>query len=292
MAASVITLTLFMLISPALLLAYVMKISSRYALKIETKDGTVQLIFLIILSAVIQIFTIPIYAEFVDYRHGIQVLKFLFDKKTFLVEETTYQLNLKNWLAVTGYILFSYAVSGTVGFIIITLIERGHIKTSIFHGAMYELIVGEDRPRIQCSVMTKFQRDDCYLMYRGLLQEVSYVSKNKVEYISLSEPRSYLIKIDTQMGAIKTSPKKRVSYFPDNEKDIEPELLVIDGENIANVLFTRHIALKSECSQKIVFSILITSGILALTYVYPPFGSWIASSTETILYKIYWARVP
>ncbi len=134
-----------------------------------------------------------------------------------------------------------------MGWLLIVLIEKGFVKIPVFHGPLYPLIVGSEKPVILCSVMTKLKHANAFIMYKGELAELSYASDNKINYIALRIVSRSMMIVDEKSGKVveHKKPKERVSsnhqyvsYFGEPLAYAE-EVFFIDGEDISNILLSR-----------------------------------------------------
>jgi hypothetical protein len=246
-----------------------MRIFSRRNIKAGDQNSTTQLMFLIILSTIIQILLFPAYVWLVKTLWQIDVFNKILHIEVALNDTKTIpndiSFSLQDWVAISSYALFAYIFSFGLGAIFIWAIERGFVPIPTFHGSMYRLIKGKFQPKLFCSVVTKINHENSFLMYRGELEEISYVSHNKIDYIALSDVSRYLLKISpstdkplltsvlasTSIGkdivVTDITTESKVTYFddPDNvQKNKNRELLFINGDEIANILISKYLKIK------------------------------------------------
>lgn len=228
----------FMLLSPAVLLLLGMRVSSNYDLKLESDNPILQVAGLIVITTIIQVFTLPLYIWMIDAFFGIPSNSYLptteKDLKSFFVSKE-YGFNFNRWSAIATYIGITYFVSFLIGRSIIKPIETGCIRFDFFHGPLYQLIAKNPRPsNIPCTIITKIKHENVSLMYRGNLRRIIYEGKHEIKYVILSHVYKFGLRIDSDK--IKTIEEKTEVSFDKDQKNLN--LLYISGEEISNILFS------------------------------------------------------
>ena len=243
------TLILLLTLTPGVVMAVGMRQFSRFNFKAGDPDKITQTILLAIASFVLQIFFIlPLYLFLLNHVCSYLYKENFFDLyKSHPFFDDKGKINfldlLQNYKLIVmtaGYIPAACFISFIAGWIAILAIEDGRLPIPFFHGGMYSLIKGEASPGLACSVCTKIQHENSFLMYRGTIADISYITKNKIEYLFLKNVYRYLIQIDAR-GFTKTTKMTPVTYFGSHgtNQKIKDELFYINGEDISNILFSR-----------------------------------------------------
>lgn len=225
------TLLIFLFLSPALCAYMGVRAGSPFDIKLDTKSQITQILILIVLAVVLHILLVPFYIFL------LQGLISSFNRENLVAEFSLLNFDYKNWAIISGYVLLSYFLGFAFGYIFIQLIEKGVVKVKSFHGFMYPFVTGNANKVIYCSIFTQTNHDNFFLLYKGRLDEVSFQNKNQIDVISIRNPERYILKI-TQAGATQIYKSKKVSYFSSVNNDNCNESLIINGDQIANILFT------------------------------------------------------
>jgi|GEM_PF-6824990 hypothetical protein len=154
--------------------------------------------------------------------------------------ETLFKLGEKTpeFPVSTAAILLFYAVIISIfslgsGYYIITKIEDGSINTDILHGPYYNIVKGADAPVTTVSVLTNIYSANRFLIYEGILVEVSFLAYRRINHIVIRQVSRLLLKIGDEKVKI-TSEDDHTRI--DDEDDV-PSILVIPGDKIMNVVF-------------------------------------------------------
>lgn len=243
------TLIALLFIAPAYTIQLGMKASARFRLKASALKEPLKTAELLTISSLILICMSLVYISLGEFLWSCFVNQSFIDilksDRIFFRETSngTDVLLIGFW----SYNSLMYLATLFLGFLsgrcYIQAIEKGVLNFPIHHGEMYQLIVGKNAPVIWCSVLTKIQHEGKTIMYKGLLEDISYTSNNKIDYIALAKSRRYLLTFEKTKTTIRSSntQNSNVSYFKNMPEDIKNklELLMIDGEEIANILFSR-----------------------------------------------------
>lgn len=265
------------LLVPGFCMALAMRTHSTYgfrALGASRFSGTA---LVLILAIIIQSILCPLYVSAIDFFSHDRLSASLsaLQGSVFVVD---LHFNYFVYYVFVGYVLAAMVLVYLAGMALIWAVESGRVPLPYFHGAMYPIIKGkQSNIKIVCSVLTRIKQDDCYLMYKGTLEEIAYVSSNKLDYVALSDVTVFLMKIDVKnMTTISSATylrkskeantdqnapdmnadsdkraERRVTYY---SKAKDPKLLnylknrerfFIGGEDIANILFSRELGLIS-----------------------------------------------
>ncbi len=253
-------LAVFALLAPGFGLVTGMRAFSRFDIKTGRQSHTAEIIMLLLLASLLHIGLFPSYDFFVSRILGYHLIDFLEDYKILKAGDA---IDLWSWTLLFLYVPFSSIAALLIGCIFIKAIEHQILPIGMFHGAMYKII--SKNPIIYCSILTNITYEDCHIMYRGILSEISYSTGYKIDYICLASAEKYLAKIEpVNMRVITGGPKTPVTY----ESDFDRELFVINDTHIANVLFTKRYNLNIEddnCDgSKIEWFFLISGYLMSL----------------------------
>lgn len=247
---SIATFVIFLLITPGFCFFLGMRLESKHDIALDAENNTTQIVGLITITAVIQIIMLSFWIFALENAFNIPAAKLLTaDYRAFFFEDLHF--NWQNWGALVVYIASLYAMSFYAGKKLIGYIESGCLQSSSLHGPFYPLLVkGAKRPLINCSLLTKVQNEELQLMYFGTLEWVSYGSKREIKYIVLSDVRKSAL----QLGEASFFAEKKIATLK-NKSDVsfEPskknELFYINGEEIANILFSAYPAYQEDLEE-------------------------------------------
>lgn len=146
------------------------------------------------------------------------------------------------------WIFLYFALTGLGGFfaglIASNSIVAGHLKGLSVHRWIYDLIP-DDEHLVYAHVLTNLHHNGRIVVYRGFLHHFYFTKDGKVSYLVLSNCSRYYLLLNEQ--AIDTSPTAQWSRIGHTHGNLtaDPEsrlstFMMIEGENIANVVFDRH----------------------------------------------------
>jgi len=260
-------LALFALLAPGFGLVTGMRWASRYDIKTGRQSHTAEIIMLLLVASVLHTLLLYLYHSLLlIWTHGdFDLWAFL---KSYKIAGEGDTVDLTVWFYLLAYVPFSSMASILFGLFFIWIIEKKIIPISMFHGSMYKIISGYKNPLIWCSILTDVKHEDCCLMYRGMVSEISYSSGYEIDYVSLDFVEKYLAKINpADMSVTTGGPKSRVTYT-----DTGSELFVINKSEIKNILFTKRLNLEDPHDLFVwlrkYHHTLIQGGILVSIYVY------------------------
>jgi hypothetical protein len=138
------------------------------------------------------------------------------------------------------YLLGSCAAGFLIGLAFGQLILSGHLRRLAQHGWIYDLIAVDQNSYTLAYILTNIRAGDRVLMYRGFLKDFFFTKEGKISYLVLSDCARYYLALDKAartnrpgtwraIGAADEFSLKQWSY------------LVIEGEDIANVVFDRYV---------------------------------------------------
>tara|TARA_R110002095_G_scaffold112644_3_gene98336 strand:+ start:724 stop:1578 length:855 start_codon:yes stop_codon:yes gene_type:complete len=257
-----------LLLAPGFCISLGMRIHSNYGFQAFGANKTSGLIFIIIAATILQIIIFPLYVCFIEsvahhFGFNIKYPQTLSFSNFFKWDSFNYTL----YGVLSAYVLISLIVGYFTGKGLIKYIESGHLSIPYFHGSMYPLVKGKRKNiKIVCSILTNIEHNGCFLMYKGTLEEISYITRNKLDYVSLSDVSSFVLKIDPKNLTTTTSgshfrenktttphsPIKKVTYYSSvtnaalRKSLLEKERFFINGEDIVNILFSRELALVNQ----------------------------------------------
>lgn len=144
-----------------------------------------------------------------------------------------------------GYVLFASLIGTGLGYGFIRNIDKGSMRLTAFHGALYDHIVGPEPPVMLAHVLTKVEHEGRILMYRGFVKEIGLEKGRKVAYIVLIGAARFFMKMDSKGDHPQTSDKTDYKIIGlDKGQNINSSTtkttLLIDGEEISNVVLNSY----------------------------------------------------
>lgn len=139
-----------------------------------------------------------------------------------------------------AYFLITVALGGLLGFVVGGLVTSGPLQKVAMHGWAYRLNIKQGIT--YAYVLTNVQHDDKIVMYRGALRDFHIGPTGCISYLVLLNPSRYFMILDGDVPTT-TKPDQRVLIGEDSKDlsvDDEFQFLMIEGEDIANVVFHRH----------------------------------------------------
>lgn len=148
------------------------------------------------------------------------------------------------YLAGTIYILCISGLAFYVGRVAGKGIITGPLRMFARHKWIYELIQAKRRENayVLAHVMTHIRQDHRVLMYRGYLEEFYFAPDGSISYLLIR--KCHRLYMHLNEGASETSQAQFVlpigqTESPSDGSDTFPPLLLIEGDDIANVVFER-----------------------------------------------------
>lgn len=124
------------------------------------------------------------------------------------------------------------------------LIVDGRLRFLAKHDWIYDLVDPDDNCYTLAYVVTNMRADDRVLMYRGFLQEYCFTPEGKISYLVLVHAARYYLKLEERRPRTSNARnwlsvvKERA--IADGEPEREWSYMVLEGQNIANVVFDRY----------------------------------------------------
>jgi hypothetical protein len=131
------------------------------------------------------------------------------------------------------------------------MIVDGRLRFLAKHDWIYDLVEPDDSSYTVAYVVTNVRADDRVLMYRGFLQEYCFTAEGKVSYLVLVHAARYYLKLEERRPR-PSSARNWLSVvkersITDGAPEREWSYMVLEGQNIANVVFDRfHLTLGDE----------------------------------------------
>jgi hypothetical protein len=135
---------------------------------------------------------------------------------------------------VVSYLVLTAVVGFAFGALVAVGIVNGWLRFLAKHKWIYDVI---DRGRkggiVTAFVMTTTIENGKVLMYRGRLHEVFLIADGKISYVILKNCARFYMNFGEEAPTI----GKQLELFDGSTKRRVWDYLLIDGENIANILF-------------------------------------------------------
>jgi hypothetical protein len=131
------------------------------------------------------------------------------------------------------YFVLISVISFLSGYATIRMIESGIINTDIFHGPYYGFVKGKEPPITIVSVLTNIAYTNRLVVYEGIMDEVSFLAYKRINYVAISSPRRFLLKIKDDT----VEPTQSKYHTNIDEEGNLPAILIIPGDKIMNVVF-------------------------------------------------------
>lgn len=125
------------------------------------------------------------------------------------------------------------------------LIVTGPFRFLAKHSWIYDLVDPDDSSFTLAYVLTNVRTDNRILMYRGYLQEYCFTPDGKISYLVLMGCSRYYLKLESKKP-VTTAAKdwlvvgKSSDGLMADGSEKQWSFMVIEGEDIANVVFDRH----------------------------------------------------
>jgi hypothetical protein len=134
------------------------------------------------------------------------------------------------------------------------LIIKGPFRFLAKHSWIYDLTDADGSSLTLAYVLTNIRTDNRILMYRGFLQEYCFTPEGKISYLVLSGCSRYYLKLDSKKPITAAAKDWLViGQSSDRQMAVDTEkqwsYMVIEGEDIANVVFDRLTLTSEEMSE-------------------------------------------
>jgi len=146
---------------------------------------------------------------------------------------------------ILGYFLGTSTLGLYVGLKTGKLIIKGPLRFLAKHSWIYDLIDPDDNTFTFAYVLTNLRTDDRILIYRGYLKEYCFTPEGTISYLVLRGCSRYYLRLGSEKPT--TSPPDDwvvLGQSSDGQSSEAPEkqwsVMVIEGEDIANVVFDRY----------------------------------------------------
>jgi len=244
------TVVLLVLLLPGFLFVFGMYAPERMSGDTVSKGTLVQL------SGVILVSTLIHGGAFLLVNHGLQDVRgvplirldYVFailnlsDKGSLSYHEI-HQMFQRNAGWILLYLVMTYLAGYLTGYGVSMLIIKGPLREIIRHGWIYDLVnAAREGGPIHAYVLTNIQSEKRILMFRGYLKTYFFDTNGKISYLILREVERYYMNLGEEQATTTSSMK-----IGDNNEDLnqikhdsEWSIMMISGENIANVMFERH----------------------------------------------------
>ena len=159
-----------------------------------------------------------------------------------------------SWILI--YFINTYLIGFFIGFFTGKLIVLGPLRFLAKHGWIYNLIEVNKDAYTLAYVLTNIRVDDRILIYRGFLNEFCFTKEGKISYLALTNCSRYYLKLGKKKP--ETSAQRDwivIGTTSDNQGndflfEKQWSYMVIEGEDIANVVFDRYTMLLSKIEIK------------------------------------------
>lgn len=147
------------------------------------------------------------------------------------------------WILV--YFLATSGIGLLVGLATGKLIVKGPLRFLAKHSWIYDLVDPDDNSFTLAYVLSNIRTDNRILMYRGFLQEYCFTPEGKISYLVLFGCSRYYLKLESKKP-ITTAAKdwqvigQSTDGLMADVSEKQWSYMVIEGEDIANVVFDRH----------------------------------------------------
>jgi hypothetical protein len=151
-------------------------------------------------------------------------------------------ISMHRWW-ILAYFLGTSGFGLAIGFFTGILIVTGPFRFLAKHSWIYDLVDTDDSSFTLAYVLTNIRTDNRILMYRGYLQEYCFTPEGKISYLVLMGCSRYYMKLENKKP-ITTKNWLVVGQSSDGPmadgSEKQWSFMVIEGEDIANVVFDRH----------------------------------------------------
>lgn len=147
-------------------------------------------------------------------------------------------------LVVIVYIVLTSALGFAVGATTSMLIAKGKLRFLVKHGWAYDLITTMKDGYAVAYVLTRIQSDHRLLMYKGGLTDFLVAPDGRILYLVLSQPARYYMVLEPGSPTT-TDPSKWVQV------SVPTCRLLIEGADIANIVFTAESLKKTETGDQL-----------------------------------------
>jgi hypothetical protein len=147
------------------------------------------------------------------------------------------------WILI--YFLATSGIGLLVGLATGKLIVKGPLRFLAKHSWIYDLVDPDDSSFTLAYVLSNIRTDNRILMYRGFLQEYCFTPEGKISYLVLFGCSRYYLKMEGKKP-ITTAAKdwqvigQSTDGLMADVSEKQWSYMVIEGEDIANVVFDRH----------------------------------------------------
>ncbi len=154
------------------------------------------------------------------------------------------------WILI--YFISTSSIGFIFGFSTGKLIVRGTLRFLAKHNWIYDLIEVNKDAYTLAFVLTNIRADDRILIYRGFLKEFCFTKEGKISYLVLTNCSRYYLKLGKKKPETSAQRDWLVIGMTTEDQDngiiFEKQwsYMVIEGEDIANVVFDRYIMLLSK----------------------------------------------
>ena len=145
------------------------------------------------------------------------------------------------------WIVAYFVATSLLGLVLGMLAGKGPLRLIAKHSWIYKLVDENDGSFVLAYILTNVRTDKRVLMYRGFLQEYCFTPDGKISYLVLSGCSRYYLKLENEKPVttaaddwlvIGQSSDGLATDVSNNEK--QWSFMVIEGEDIANVVFDRY----------------------------------------------------
>lgn len=146
---------------------------------------------------------------------------------------------------ILAYFLGTSSFGLVIGLVTGKLIVKGPFRFLAKHSWIYDLVDSDDSSFTLAYVLTNVRTDNRILMYRGYLQEYCFTPEGKISYLVLMACSRYYLKLENKKPAT-SAPKDWLVIGQSSDGQMADasekqwSFMVIEGEDIANVVFDRH----------------------------------------------------
>ncbi len=146
---------------------------------------------------------------------------------------------------ILAYFVGTSGLGLTIGLITGHFIVKGPFRFLAKHSWIYDLVDPDDGSFTLAYVLTNIRTDNRILMYRGFLQEYCFTAEGKISYLVLFGCSRYYLKLENKKPVTTAAKDWLVIGQSTNElmTDVSEKqwsYMVIEGEDVANVVFDRH----------------------------------------------------
>lgn len=231
---------LFILLAPGFLFFFGLYTFGRLTKEDHQRGPVYDAAILVIASCFFHFVVGIFYFGIVEYKYGDDILTPLdfFESRSPPSAAPPVQLVPRDTKIIV-YVLY-LALCSTVailsGKIVIDGVEKRNWPIKFIHGPYFDMFAGEYEPIVFISVLTNISYQNRFVLYYGFLEDISFLSYNKINYICLYEAKRSLLKLKDDSAEV-TAEKYHVAI---DDLDIDQSvgsILTITGDRITNFAF-------------------------------------------------------